>query len=44
MYQAARELLDNQEAHHTMARAQNPYGDGHARSRIVDAIGRYHGE
>ena len=44
IYQAAKELLENPEAYQAMARAQNPYGDGHASSRIVDAIGRYLGE
>lgn len=31
-------LLDDPNAHASMARAVNPYGDGHAAKRIVDAI------
>ena len=34
----ARRLLDDPEAHAAMAGAKNPYGDGHAAERIVDAI------
>jgi UDP-N-acetylglucosamine 2-epimerase (non-hydrolysing) len=37
--QAAR-LLANADAHQAMARAHNPYGDGHACARIVDVLGR----
>ena len=33
-----RRLLDNTEAHAAMARAVNPYGDGHAAERIVKAL------
>ena len=33
-----RNLLDNPEAHAKMANAVNPYGDGHAAERIVQAI------
>jgi UDP-N-acetylglucosamine 2-epimerase (non-hydrolysing) len=33
-----RHLLDNPEAHAKMAHAVNPYGDGHAAERIVQAI------
>ena len=33
--QEARRLLDNAEAHRAMAQAVNPYGDGHAASRII---------
>jgi UDP-N-acetylglucosamine 2-epimerase (non-hydrolysing) len=35
---AARRLLDDPCAHDAMARASNPYGDGRARVRIIDAI------
>lgn len=35
---AARELLDNPAAYEKMARANNPYGDGHAAERIVQAL------
>jgi UDP-N-acetylglucosamine 2-epimerase (non-hydrolysing) len=34
----ARRLLDDPAAHAAMARAVNPYGDGHAAERIVDAL------
>ena len=34
----ARRLLDDPEAHAAMAHAANPYGDGHAAERIVDAL------
>ena len=32
----ANRLLDDPDAYREMARAQNPYGDGHAARRIVD--------
>ena len=34
----ASELLDSPEAYAKMAKAVNPYGDGHASTRIADAI------
>jgi UDP-N-acetylglucosamine 2-epimerase (non-hydrolysing) len=34
----ARRLLDDPQAHAAMACAVNPYGDGHASERIVDAL------
>jgi UDP-N-acetylglucosamine 2-epimerase (non-hydrolysing) len=34
----ARRLLDDPSSHAAMARAVNPYGDGHAAERIVDAL------
>ncbi len=34
----ARRLLDDPQAHAAMAQAVNPYGDGHAAERIVEAI------
>jgi len=34
----ARQLLDDQDAHDRMAKAVNPYGDGHAAERIVQTI------
>jgi UDP-N-acetylglucosamine 2-epimerase len=34
----ARRLLTDGRAYATMARAVNPYGDGHASSRIVQAL------
>lgn len=36
--QEARRLLDDPAAHAAMSRAVNPYGDGHAAGRIVQAI------
>ncbi|WP_271008541.1 non-hydrolyzing UDP-N-acetylglucosamine 2-epimerase [Paucibacter sp. B51] len=33
-----RELLDSEAAYQSMARAHNPYGDGHACGRIVDLL------
>ncbi|MDH5507756.1 MAG: UDP-N-acetylglucosamine 2-epimerase (non-hydrolyzing) [Anaerolineae bacterium] len=35
---AARHLLDDPQAHAAMAKAVNPYGDGHAAARIVQAL------
>jgi len=37
----SRLLLDDSQAHLSMARAINPYGDGHAAGRIVQAILKY---
>ena len=34
----ARRLLDDPQAHAAMARAANPFGDGHAAERIVEAL------
>lgn len=34
----SKKLLDDDEAHEAMARAVNPYGDGHAAERIVQAL------
>ena len=42
IFDLADELLSNEEVYDTMARASNPYGDGHASQRIVEAIlGRF---
>lgn len=38
IFTLADELLSNKEAHDEMAQASNPYGDGLASERIVDAI------
>lgn len=38
VYTAARELLSDEAIYAAMSKAQNPYGDGHASERIVDAI------
>jgi UDP-N-acetylglucosamine 2-epimerase len=34
----AKRLLDNQSAYAEMARAANPYGDGHAAEKIVQSL------
>lgn len=39
----ATRLLDDRQAHRRMARAVNPYGDGHASVRIVRALREYAG-
>ncbi len=36
--QYASKLLDSQESYHCMAHAENPYGDGRASERIVNAL------
>ena len=38
VYEALRELLDREDIYIRMARAVNPYGDGKASGRIVDAL------
>lgn len=38
VYTAAHQLLSDREVYAAMSKAQNPYGDGHASERIVDAI------
>ncbi|WP_020062831.1 non-hydrolyzing UDP-N-acetylglucosamine 2-epimerase [Bacillus sp. 123MFChir2] len=38
IFNLANELLSDAEAHSAMAKASNPYGDGHASERIVKAI------
>lgn len=38
IYLETKELLNNKEAYKKMSTASNPYGDGHASERIVDAI------
>ena len=38
IFRLASELISNPEAYAQMAHAVNPYGDGHACRRIVDAI------
>lgn len=40
----ARRLLDDADAHAAMARAVNPYGDGHAAERIVAALAQLEGQ
>lgn len=43
IFAEASRLLDDPEAHARMAQAVNPYGDGHAAGRIVDAILNFRG-
>ena len=38
IYKQAKELLDNVDSYEKMAKAVNPYGDGHASERIVEAL------
>ncbi|WP_420492003.1 non-hydrolyzing UDP-N-acetylglucosamine 2-epimerase [Neobacillus drentensis] len=38
IFNLADELLNNKEVHDSMSKASNPYGDGYASKRIVDAI------
>ena len=38
IFQEIKELLENPDSYQTMAQARNPYGDGQAASRIVQAI------
>lgn len=44
IFSMARELLSSREAYDKMARAVNPYGDGRACRRIVDAIQWHFGQ
>ena len=39
IYSKFTKLLDNKEEYAKMAKAVNPYGDGHACKRIVDILG-----
>ncbi|WP_431312528.1 non-hydrolyzing UDP-N-acetylglucosamine 2-epimerase [Sporosarcina jeotgali] len=41
IFNLADELLSNQTAYDSMAKASNPYGDGHASERIVEALKKY---
>lgn len=41
IYREAKELLDNKKSYDKMVAAKNPFGDGYAAERIVEAI-RYH--
>ena len=38
IYNETKKLLDDKEEYNKMSKASNPYGDGHASERIVDAI------
>ena len=41
IYEETKKLLTNKEDYEKMSKASNPYGDGHASERIVDAIEKY---
>lgn len=41
IYKLAKELLENKNEYEKMSKASNPYGDGFASERIVDAIINY---
>ena len=38
VYEETKKLLTDEESYQAMCRAVNPYGDGHASERIVEAI------
>ena len=38
IYKLTKELIENKEEYERMSKASNPYGDGLASKRIVDAI------
>ncbi|MBE6144323.1 MAG: UDP-N-acetylglucosamine 2-epimerase (non-hydrolyzing) [Firmicutes bacterium] len=38
IYELTKELLSDKDVYNQMSKASNPYGDGHASKRIVDAI------
>ena len=38
IYESFKELLENSEVYERMAKASNPYGDGHACERIADIL------
>ena len=38
IYNLTQELLANEEVYHQMAQAKNPFGDGNASERIIDAL------
>jgi len=44
VYESAKRLIQDQSAYETMKKAVNPYGDGFACRRIVDAILWWHGD
>lgn len=43
IYAQAKDLLDNKESYNKMVAAKNPFGDGYAAERIVEAIRYYFG-
>src|SRR5580704_479378 len=42
IFSEAERLLSNPEAYQDMSTGENPYGDGRAAERIVEAVGRWH--
>jgi UDP-N-acetylglucosamine 2-epimerase (non-hydrolysing) len=42
IFTEAERLLSNPEAYQDMSTGENPYGDGRAAERIVEAVGRWH--
>ena len=44
VYRETKRLLTDEALYQRMSRAQNPYGDGHASERIVQAILKYQKE
>jgi UDP-N-acetylglucosamine 2-epimerase len=44
IFSTARHLLEDPAAYAQMANAQNPFGDGHAAERIVQALSEYRDE
>jgi len=44
VHDAMVELLDDQAVYDAMAQAKNPYGDGFASKRILDAIAYHFGQ
>lgn len=41
IYNEAKKLLTDKEVYDKMSKASNPYGDGHASEKIVEAIVKY---
>ena len=44
IYEETKRLLTDSKEYEKMSKASNPYGDGHASERIVDAIVEYFNE
>ena len=44
IYKQTKELLDNKESYNKMVASKNPFGDGHASERILEAIRFYFGK
>ena len=43
IYEETKKLLTSKEEYEVMSKASNPYGDGHASERIVEALFLYFG-